>query len=526
MSHPNPFDLQARAAAALQQKNWQQAYDLSVQLLKQTPNHAGASFNAGAAALELQQWTPALTHLRQAMQLEPKRGDYAAQFAKALSIANMHGEAVRVANRTLCVASCDPLTLDTLGVVYTRSNVHERAASVFRRAATQSPNNPVFLYNFAMSLNYAGDLDAAQAQLEACLVLDPQHWQAHYSLSGLRRQTQPSNHVDRLLSLAQQTVGNPTAQLYLHMALGKEYEDLEDFANAMTHFSKGKSAARGSDRGSIERDEAVFDALTRAFPEPQLQPAGCPSDEPIFVIGMPRTGTTLVERIISSHPHVQSAGELQNFALALKHASGVRTPLLLDVDTVAQSHSLRWDQLGEHYMTSTRPMTDCKPHFVDKLPHNFLYLGYIANALPNAKIICLRRNPLDTCLSNFREVFTPGSEFHGYALDLLDVGRYYILFDRLMAHWKRVFPGRILEVQYETLVDAQEASTRQLLLHCDLPWNDACLRFDTNNAPVTTASSVQVRAPIHRNAIGRWKHYEAQLTGLRDLLTNAGIDCG
>ncbi|HTD29549.1 MAG TPA: sulfotransferase, partial [Xanthomonadaceae bacterium] len=167
----------------------------------------------------------------------------------------------------------------------------------------------------------------------------------------------------------------------------------------------------------------------------------------------------------------------------------------------------------------------CKPRFIDKLPHNFLYLGFITNALPNAKIICLRRNPLDTCLSNFREVFTPGSEFHNYSLDLLDTGRYYVLFDRLMAHWKRVFPGRILELQYETLVDTQEASTRQLLMHCELPWNNACLRFDRNEAPATTASSVQVRAPIHRDAIGRWKKYEAQLTALRDLLTGAGIDC-
>ena len=243
-------------------------------------------------------------------------------------------------------------------------------------------------------------------------------------------------------------------------------------------------------------------------------------------MGTLRTGTTLVERILSSHPHVHSAGELQNFGLALKHASGVRTPLLFDVETIARSGHLHWEQLGEHYVSSTRPMTDCKPRFIDKLPHNFLYLGFIANALPNARIVCLRRNPLDTCLGNFREVFTPGSEFHNYSLDLMDAGRYYILFDRLMAHWKRIFPGRILELRYETLVETQEASTRQLLKHCDLPWNDACLRFENNESPATTASAVQVREPIHRKAIGRWKNYAAQLAPLRDLLASAGIDCG
>jgi len=524
MNYPGPIDLHARAIAAFQQKNWRQAYDVSVHLLKQTPNHAGASHIAGVAALELQQWTQALTYLRQAMQLDPRRGDYAAQFAKALSVTNMHGEAVRVANRA-CLSACDPLTLDTLGIVYTRANVHERAASVFRHAATQSPDNPGFRFNYAMSLMYAGDMDAAQAEFEACLALDPTYWQAHFSLSGLRRQTQASNHLERLLALSQQTSDNAIAKMYLHMAIGKEYEDLGDFPKAFAQFTSGKLAVRGPNGGSIKRDEAVFEALTRAFPDQHSQPVGCPTDEPIFVMGMPRSGTTLVERIISSHPFVHSAGELQNFGLAFKHASGVRTPSLLDVDTITQSHNIRWDQLGEHYIASTRPMTDCKPRFVDKLPHNFLYLGFIANALPNARLICLRRNPLDTCLSNFREVFAPGSEFHNYALDLLDIGRYYILFDRLMVHWKRVFPGRILELQYETLVETQEASTRQLLMHCDLPWNDACLRFERNDAPVTTASSVQVREPIHRNAIGRWKKYEAQLVELRDLLTDAGIDC-
>ena len=156
----------------------------------------------------------------------------------------------------------------------------------------------------------------------------------------------------------------------------------------------------------------------------------------------------------------------------------------------------------------------------------FLYLGYIARALPNAKIVCLRRHHAGhRCLGNFREIFTPGSEFHDYSLDVLDTGRYYILFDRLMAHWKRVFPGRILELQYEALVDAQEFSTRELLAHCDLPWDDACLRFEGNSALATTASAVQVREGIHRKAVGRWRNYEGQLMALRRLLASAGIDC-
>ena len=158
------------------------------------------------------------------------------------------------------------------------------------------------------------------------------------------------------------------------------------------------------------------------------------------------------------------------------------------------------------------------------MPHNFLYAGFIAAALPQARIVCLRRNPMDTCLSNFRQQFSLAGRVYDYSYDILDTGRYYILFDRLMAFWRERLPGRILEVEYETLVENQEAVTRRLLGFCGLPWEDACLRFEENQAPVATASAVQVRSPIYRGALSRWKRYEPQLRELRMLLEDAGID--
>jgi hypothetical protein len=188
-----------------------------------------------------------------------------------------------------------------------------------------------------------------------------------------------------------------------------------------------------------------------------------------------------------------------------------------------RAQDLDWRQLGEDYLTSTRPDTGHTPRFIDKLPHNFLYVGAIANALPNAKIICLRRDPMDACLSNFRQLFALGSPYHAYSYDLLNTGRYYLQFDRLMTHWKRTFPGRILEMDYETLVDTQEASSRQLLAFCGLPWNDACLHFEDNQAPASTASAAGARADLPQCAVKRWKQYETQLAGLRELLSEAGI---
>jgi hypothetical protein len=244
---------------------------------------------------------------------------------------------------------------------------------------------------------------------------------------------------------------------------------------------------------------------------------------PIFVIGMLRSGTTLVERILSCHPQVHTAGELSNFPVAVKRVSGSQTPELIDVDTARHAGQLDWQSAGRQYLEDTRLLTGGKPRFVDKLPQNFLYAGHIARALPNASIICLRRDPMDTCLSNFRQLFSLKSSYCDYSFDLLDTGRYYLLFDQLMAHWQQTMPGRILQIDYEDLVDNQEAVTRRLLAHCKLPWDDACLRFEENELPVSTASAVQVRSPMFRSSLQRWKRYEPQLRELRALLEAGGI---
>ena len=245
--------------------------------------------------------------------------------------------------------------------------------------------------------------------------------------------------------------------------------------------------------------------------------------EPIFVVGMPRSGTTLVDRILSSHSTVSSAGELQNFGVVLKRASGSQTPHMLDAETIAAATGLDWARVGAAYVESTRPGTGHRLHFVDKLPHNFLYAGFIARALPNAKIICLRRDPMDVCLSNFRQLFALTSPYYDYSFDLMDTGRYYLMFERLMARWHASMPGRILEVRYEELVDNQEAVTRELVAWCGLDWEQTCLRFENNQAPVATASAVQVRSPMFRTSLQRWKRYGDRMDELYRFLEDEGV---
>lgn len=516
--------LYARAVEALNQSDWPLALSLSEKLLPQAGTHPGVHFVAGVACLHMHRIPQAVQVLRRAVMLNPARADYGAQLARALAAARMTRESVEAADQASALETQDPMTLDTLGVVYSQANLHTKAAAMFRRAVEARPDVASFRFNAATSLTACGDLAAADAEYEACIARNPQYWKAHLALAHLRTQTEAASHLQRLEDLAASgSELGAEGQMYIQLALSKECEDIGEHERSFRHLAAGKAAGRSLRDYTPERDEELFDTLIRAFPEVESGGTGHQSIEPIFVIGMPRSGTTLVDRILSSHPSVHSAGELQNFGAVIKRASGSRSPRLLDAETIMHARRLDWTRVGEAYLASTRPGTGSTPHFIDKLPHNFLYAGYIARAFPRARIVCLRRNPMDTCLSNFRQLFAQTSPYYDYSFDLLDTGRYYVLFDRLMAHWRRVLPGRIMEVNYESIVDDQEGNTRKLLEFCGLPWNDACLRFERNEAPVSTASAVQVREPIYRNAMQRWKRYEEQLGSLRGLLENAGV---
>jgi hypothetical protein len=238
---------------------------------------------------------------------------------------------------------------------------------------------------------------------------------------------------------------------------------------------------------------------------------------------MPRTGTTLVERILGSHSQVFPAGELSNFSLELialvrKATRGRR---LSRVEFVAASATVDFRTLGEAYLAATRPLRDTRPRFIDKLPFNFLYAGLIHLALPKAKIVNLQRHPMDTCYAVYKQLFR---DAYPFSYDLDELGPYYIAYHQLMRHWNEVMPGVIHTIRYETLVAGLEEESRRLLAYCNLPWEDQCLRFHENRQASTTASATQVRQPVYSSSIGKWRRYERQLEPLRRLLEDAGID--
>jgi len=521
----DPAKLYAELVAAFSAGRWHEAQALTTTLLPLAPRHAGVYGIAGVVSMELQQTSQAEEYLRRATELDPARADFATLHAKALAMLGLWNATLMAADKSLALSSGDPVTLDALGIIYAKAQAHAQAVSAFARAVDLLPENASLRFNLATSLIAIGDVDAAESELQKVVSLDPVYWPAHLALSQIRRQTPDRNHVDLLQSLVTQYPHDIEASIHLNMALAKEYEDLAEYPQAFDHLVRGNAAVNSTRPYSQERDVALFDALMHAFPSSQPITAGYPTDEPIFIVGMPRSGTTLAERIISSHPAVYAAGELQNFAMALQRASGQRAPLMHSPENIAKAvATIDWYQLGSDYLSSARLVSRPEPRFVDKLPHNFLYLGFIAKALPKAKIICLRRDAMDTCLSNFRQLFDRSTSVFDYSSSLLDSGRYYLLFERLMAHWQQVIPGRILDVHYEDLVNQQEPTSRQMLDFCGLPWNDNCLHFESNPAPVATFSALQVRSPMYKSSLMRWMNYEAQMSELKGLLLDGGID--
>jgi tetratricopeptide (TPR) repeat protein len=487
---------------------------------------SGELLRRGVAAAERGRVREGLELIRGAIAADPADAEAHAQHGRFLSRLHRDAEAVAAAERALALAPTAAVTLDTIGVVLSRAGLHERAVACFRQAAAADPARASLYFNFAASLKVLGRFDEAERAYESCLEREPRYWRAHSALSQLRRQTKDRNHVERLESLLAGVDLDADAELHLRHALAKELEDLGRYSDAFAELAAGKARRRATLGYAFERDRELFDAVAQLFPDPIAPPTpGAALDAPIFVVGMPRTGTTLVDRILSSHSLVASAGESQNFGVLMKRAAGTPSPRVLDVETVTRSMSIDLPAVGRAYVERTRPGGD-KPRFVDKMPLNFFYLGHVARALPGARLVVVRRHPLDTCLGNFRQLFALGQSYYDYAYDLLDTGRYFLAFARLMGHWQRVLPGRIHELVYEQLVADPRGETGRLLAHCGLEWEDGCVAFERNPAAVATASAVQVREPLHARSVGRWRHYERELQPLIRLLAEAGVAAG
>jgi hypothetical protein len=305
-------------------------------------------------------------------------------------------------------------------------------------------------------------------------------------------------------------------------ALAKEQEDLGHYAASFSNLRRGAERRRRLMRYDVKGDLQTMSRIaevysTETFSEPA---SGCDNREPIFILGMPRTGTTLAERILASHSNVESAGELNNFAIELTRLARQNRAGGDKLALVEASAGIDFAALGEAYIRSTWPLTGRSERFIDKMPLNFLYAGLIHRALPRAKIIHLQRHPMDTCYAIYKTLFQDAYPF-SYSLE--ELGQYYLAYRNLMRHWDSVMPGVIFHLAYEDLVAETESTCQHLLEYCGLPWEEQCLRFYEQRQASTTASASQVREPVYNSSVGRWHCYREQLQPLVELLERNGV---
>ncbi|WP_419827210.1 sulfotransferase [Sphingomonas sp.] len=515
--------LSATARATLESGDLDGARKLGAVRLREAAGAAEGEFLLGIADAEEGRVRDGIARIERAVAIAP-HGEYRAQLARLYTLVHRDGDAAAMLRAAERAPPADALGRDTMGCVYARLSDHDAALPHFLAATALAPGNDAFCYNLAATLSFLGRAEQADAALETILARSPDNARAHHLLAGLRKQTETRNHVERLQS-AHDRARLGRDRLLTGYALVKELEDIGRPHEAFERLAAANAAHRVALAYDFARDAALFDGVEAAWPAMSRAPSGTPSAEaPILVVGMPRTGTTLVDRILASHPEVESAGELQALPLAVKAAAGTHSRTVLDPETIAAAAAADPAAIGRDYLArAAHHRRQPERRFVDKFPGNVLYAGIAARALPNAAIICLRRSPMDTVLANFRNLFAIGSRYYDYSYDLLDIARYYHRFDRLMAFWRAALPGRILELGYETLVTDQEGETRRLLAHCGLGWSGSCLEFHNHGGAVSTPSASQVRQPIYGTSIARWRTHADAMTPVRAFFEAHGI---
>jgi tetratricopeptide (TPR) repeat protein len=482
------------------------------------PNYAEAHGHMGFALQGQGRLDEAVACYRQALVLKPDFAEAHNNLGNALQEQGKLDEAEACFRQALVLNPDFAAAHNNLGAALMAQGELDEAVACYRQALVLKPDFAEAHNNMGNVLRSLGRLKEARDYFEKAIRLAPKNPVFYFSLAASKQFAAGDPHLAAMQELAQD-IGrlNAEQQIYLHFGLGKALADVKQHEQAFHYLLQGNALKRQQ----IAYDEAAtlefFQRIQTVF-TPELmrskQGPGNPSTVPVFILGMPRSGTTLVEQILASHPKIFGAGERDDFKKAVIRLSDRKRVSFPELVSTVSDEDLR--QLGTSYLDVIRATAPEALRITDKMLLNFHYIGLIHLALPHARIIHTRRDPIDTCLSCFSTLFTANQPF---SYDLAELGRYYRAYEALMQHWRNVLPnGVMLEVQYEQVVDDLEGQARRLVAHCGLDWDDACLAFHKTQRPVWTASVTQVRQPIYKSAVGRWRVYERFLGPLTKAL--------
>jgi tetratricopeptide (TPR) repeat protein len=481
------------------------------------PDNEQAHCDLGNALRTLGRFQEAMAHYRRALAIKPDFARVHNNLGNLLQRSGAPKQAMVHYRQALAIAPGYAAAHCNLGSALLSLNRSADAIVQYGKALAIDPTFAEAHHGVGIALQALGELAKAVAAFERAVELTPRRTDFHLALAQSKRFTAGDPRLAAMETLAADiTALSADQQIALHFALGKAYADLTQHQRAFRHLAAGNALKRcritydeGRTLGRLEEVRATFTPeLMRTY-----RGVGNPSAVPLFVVGMPRSGTTLIEQILSSHSRVFGAGEISDFRECIANVD-TNDAVIGIPETVLSAPALR--QLASRYLDRIRAAAPTAQRIVDKLPANFALVGLIHLAFPNARIIHARRDPIDTCLSCFSILFVGEQP---YTYDLGELGRYYRSYQTLMDHWRTVLPPDILlEVRYENVIDDLEGQARRILAHCGLSWEETCLDFQRTRRSVRTASCVQVRQPIYYDSIGRWRPYANELKSLLQAL--------
>jgi tetratricopeptide (TPR) repeat protein len=509
--------------ALILQGKFEEAVTASRQAIAIKPDFVEAHANLGLALKALGRFEEAVAACRQTVALRPNFALAHSNLGMALSEQGELDQAIAAFRDAIRIKPDYPEAYCNLGLALRRKGKFEEAIAAYRQAIAIKPNLSGAHANLGEALIKFGDLSEGRAALERAVHLEPRNAKYLYNFGNVVRCVAGDPHLAALEQLARDS-GSLSVEhrIYLHFALAKAHGDMGRHAEAFRQWIDGNALKRakvvydeGATLAQMDRVRAVF--------TPELMRArenlGDPSGVPVFIVGMMRSGSTLVEQILASHPKVFGGGELTQFESAVGRIQNMRGGSATFPESARDWTGEDYRDLGARYLAEVERLAPGAARITDKMPKNFMHVGLIHLALPNATIIHTVRDPVDTCLSSFSRLYTAEQ---GYTYDLAELGRYYRQYRALMAHWRRVLPpGRILEVRYEDVVADLEGQARRILAHCGLEWDERCLSFHETDRPVLTWSATQVRQPIYASAVGRWRVHEEFLA---PLLAELGLE--
>ncbi len=491
------------------------------QFVEEYPANIDGWILLGRAYLALLQYDKVLECGERAVAIDPKHPAAQLVYVEGLLHAGRNDEAFAAIKRLEKDRKFDPVVMLQVGYAYTRTNRHADAARCYERVLVLNPADQQVVHNLAGSYTALGEMDKAEKVYNDALRRRPNDYDAYYNRATLRKQTRERNHIEQMEKVLAVLPPRDRAEPVLCFSLAKELEDIKEYKRAFAYLDRGAKAHNAFTNYRVEAELDMMDEVKRQFDVDFFSRShpGYAEESPIFVLGMPRSGTTLVDRILSSHSQVGSVGESDEFSKGIVRLTKGGGPQ--ETPEIKNTRDLDWETLGREFCGAINGLLPGYPRLLDKTPKNFYYVGLILTALPDAKVIHLRRHPVDSCYAVFKTLFRRGYPF---SYDLEHMGRYYLGYRQLMEHWRNLLPGRFLDIDYEDIVEHQEEASRRLVAFCGLNWEDACLSFEKNMSPSLTASAAQVRQPIYKTSVALWRHYEEELQPLIRVLRDGGID--